>query len=117
MNGKMIKGLEAGDGWGTRGEEAEACKDLEEGGLTGAGGIEVRLQVGSPRAWLATGGALADSHHCPCSTPIVPPRSPCSHCLSPHTAHTPWGKSAFQVDWSFESLVVIRAPGRPGGLH
>lgn len=48
----MIKGLEAGDGWGTRGEEAEACKNLEEGGLTGAGGIEVRPQMGSPRAWL-----------------------------------------------------------------
>lgn len=82
MNGKMIKGLEAG--WGTRGKEAEACKNLEEGGLTGAGGIEVGPQVGSPRAWLASGGALADSHHCPCSTPIAPPRSPCSHRLSPH---------------------------------
>lgn len=54
MNGKMIKGLEAADGWGTRGEEAEACKDLAEGGLTRAGGTEVRPQMGSPGAWLAS---------------------------------------------------------------
>lgn len=42
MNGKMMKGLDGGYGWGSRGEEAEACKNLEEEKLTGAGGIEVR---------------------------------------------------------------------------
>lgn len=41
-NGKMIKGSEAQDGWGTRGE------NVQEGGLTGAGGAEVRPQLGSP---------------------------------------------------------------------
>lgn len=39
---------------GDQGEEAEACQDLAEGELTGAGGTEVRPQMGSPGAWLAS---------------------------------------------------------------